>query len=241
MDVGAALRNGESGRRPPLLCSWSDPDYPLPRRRIRVAGRQPPVGPESAPFDFCARVRALCADIVGRCPELAHVDVTRVLFTVTQARNRRAHGLQARVTPLRFRAGSLTRTRRGVTYRVQRYRVDGRECLYVLAFCLPRFLDLDFGEKLLTVFHELYHVSPAFDGDLRRHGGRCTVHSCSQRAYDRYVGRLADTYLAGGADPDACSFLRLSFAELERRHGAVVGTVVPRPKMVPVAAARRRR
>ena len=30
------------------------------------------------------------------------------------------------------------------------------------------FLDQTFEEKLVTVFHELYHISPAFDGDLRR-------------------------------------------------------------------------
>lgn len=240
MDVGEIPRVEGDERRAPLVRGWAEPDHPLPQRRIRGVGRSS-AQPDTPPFDFCARMRALCADVARCCPELGHVDVTRILFAVTQARDRRAHGLQARVTPLRFRAGALTRTRRGVTYQVQRYRVDGRECLYVLSFCLPRFLDLQFGEKLLTVFHELYHVSPAFDGDLRRHGGRYSVHSRSQRAYDRAMGRLADAYLAGGADPDAWAFLHLSFAELERRHGAVVGTVVPRPKMVPVAAARQRR
>src|SRR5206468_1851711 len=81
-------------------------------------------------------------------------------------------GLQARVTPLRFAHGALVRRRRGVSFQVQRYFVDGAEMLYLVTFCLPRFLDQTFDDKFITLFHELFHISPAFDGDLRRHGGR---------------------------------------------------------------------
>ncbi len=55
---------------------------------------------------------------------------------------------------------------RGRYYQVQRYFVDGHEMLYVMAFCMPRFLDQSFEDKLITLFHELYHINPRFDGDL---------------------------------------------------------------------------
>jgi hypothetical protein len=177
----------------------------------------------------------LCADLVRRCEELRHVDVSRLLFAVTQARSGRTHGLQARVTPLRFRDGRLLRSRRGVTYQVQRYFVDAREVLYLVTFCLPRFLDQDFDDKFITLFHELYHISPDFNGDLRRHNGRYAIHSHSQRLYDKHMAGLAREYLASGADPRLHEFLRLDFAQLQHRHGKVVGVVVPRPKLVPVA------
>ncbi len=51
--------------------------------------------------------------------------------------------------------------------------------LYLVTFCLPRFLDQDFDDKFITLFHELYHISPRFEGDLRRHEGRCALHSHS--------------------------------------------------------------
>ena len=111
---------------------------------------------------------------------------------------------------------------------------DGREVLYLVTFCLPRFLDRDFRDKLVTVFHELYHISPAFDGDLRRHPGRCTAHTGSQKKYDAHMDRLVGDYLKAGGDPARHAFLRLSFAQLCRRHGAVVGLHLPRPKLVPV-------
>jgi hypothetical protein len=117
---------------------------------------------------------------------------------------------------------------------VQRYFVDGREMLYLITFCLPRFLDQDFDDKFVTLFHELYHISPAFDGDLRRHGGRCELHTQSKRHYDGHMADLARGYLANGADRSLHAFLRLDFAQLRHRHGSVEAVVVPRPRLVPL-------
>jgi hypothetical protein len=233
--------------RLPLVFRWRHADKPLPLRRVsvprhgrrRTIGLEAPgwltTGPLDQPFDFCGHIRRLCADLVRHSPELGHVDVSRLLFGMTQARTGRAYGLQARVTPLRFRQGHLTRQRDGVHYQVQRYFVDDHEMLYLVTFCLPRFLDQDFDDKFVTLFHELYHISPAFDGDLRRHSGRCEVHSHSKQLYDAHMADLARSYLSNGADRGLHAFLRLDFAQLQYRHGGVVGIVVPRPRLVPVA------
>ena len=91
-------------------------------------------------------------------------------------------------------------------------------------------------DKFITVFHELYHIGPAFDGDLRRHEGRYAIHSHSKRGYDAQMAALARAYLASGPDPALHAFLRLNFSQLQERHGCVVGVVVPRPKLIPVPA-----
>jgi hypothetical protein len=226
---------------------WETGVRPLPLRRVRRTpdAAAPPLSPEAQPwlpsgpadrpFDFCGHVARLCADVIRRCRELAHVDVSRLLFDVTQARSAAAHGLQARVTPLRFHGGALTRRRGGTLYQVQRYVVDGRDMLYLVTFCLPRFLEQNFDDKFVTLFHELYHISPAFDGDLRRHAGRCAIHSRSQRDYDAHMAHLARAYLAERPDAALHAFLRLSFAQLQHRHGQVVGVRLPRPRLVPLA------
>lgn len=246
--MSTALRANRDGAvpLPPLVLCWSEAGNPLPVRAVRGVrgGRRlgleaPPwleTGPSDRAFDFCARVQGLCTDVVKRCEALAHVDVGRLLFAVTQARSTRAHGLQARVTPLRFHDGKLTRRRQGVVYQVQRFFVGDREVLYLVTFCLPRFLDLSFDEKFVTLFHELFHISPAFDGDLRRHDGRYALHSHSQRLYDQQMAHLARAYLGGGPDPSLHAFLRLNFAQLQHRHRQVVGVMVPRPKLIPVPA-----
>jgi len=241
----------ESVRRPapprlPLELRWGADGNPLPVRTVRAPGRKRapaigleappwlPTGPADQPFDFSGHVHRLCADVVRGCEELRHIDVSRLLFGMTQARSGRLHGLQARVTPLRFRGGGLQRLRHGIPYQVQRYFIDGREMLYLVTFCLPRFLDQGFDEKFVTLFHELFHISPAFDGDLRRLGGRYDVHSHSKRAYDQHMARLAREYLSNGADPNLHAFLRLNFAQLQHRHGSVAAVVVPRPKLIPL-------
>ena len=124
--------------------------------------------------------------------------------------------------------------RRGTPYQVQRFRVNGVEILYLVTFCLPRFLNREFEDKLVTVFHELYHISPAFNGDLRRHGGRYCAHTHSQKRYDAHMLRLVRGYLDNGADDARQAFLKLSFAQLCRRHGSVVGLHLPRPMLIPI-------
>jgi hypothetical protein len=229
----------------PLELHWDDTDNPLPRRALCLpagARRQtiglemPPhlhTGPADQPFDFCRHIRALCTDIVRHCPELKHIDVSRLLFGATQTRSGRIKGLQARLTPMRCRHGRLTRRcRDGRLYQVQRYFVNGREMLYLMTFYLPRFLDEHFDEKFITLFHELYHISPRFEGDLRRHEGRCDVHTRSKHLYDVHMAHLARAYLSNGTDRNLHAFLRINFAQLRHRHGSVVGVVVPRPRLL---------
>lgn len=235
-------RNGLAGPRPlPLELRWDARRRPLPtrwvlpdlRRRRGFVPRR--FGP--APLDFCGRVRRLCEDVTAKCPALGHVRMPHVLLSFTPCRNRSPYGLQARVTPLRFRDGALTRRHGTVEYQVQRYFVDGREMLYVLTFCLPRFLDQPFEEKLVTVFHELYHIGPEFDGDLRRHPGRYAVHSHSKDRYDAHMAELVEQYLDDHPEPEVFDFLRHGYQHLWERHGGITGIVVPRPKLLPVGWA----
>ena len=136
-------------------------------------------------FDFTTAMRGVCQDAAARLPELAHIDLALIAVSFSQARRRVSYGLQASLTPLRFQHGSLTTRCRGRELAVQRvHDAAGREMLYILTFYLPRFLDAPFREKLITVFHELWHISPEFNGDLRRHHGRCYAHTHSQEKYD---------------------------------------------------------
>jgi hypothetical protein len=183
-------------------------------------------------------MRLLAADMIARTPELSHVDLTRVAISFSQARKRVSHGIFASLTPLRFPGGERTGWRKGQLYTVQRlYDRAGVEMLYVLSFYLPRFMDLDFREKLITVLHELWHISPAFDGDIRRHAGRCYAHTSSQAAYDEEMGRLADRWLGQSPDESLYDFLCGDFDDLHRTYPKVVGIRIPRPKLLPAKAS----
>lgn len=187
------------------------------------------------PFDFCLAMRTVCEDITDRMADFRHIRMPEVAISFAQARLRVSHGLQAKLTPMRFERGALESTVRGQRWTVQRLVVDGREILYVLTFYLPRFLDHDFREKLVTIFHELYHVSPAFDGDIRRFPGRHHVHTGSQREYDRLMEEYADAYLRKRPSRRKLAFLNETFESLRRQHGEVVGLQIPIPKLLPIS------
>lgn len=188
-------------------------------------------------FDFCAAIRVLCEDIVDRVPELAHVRMEDVAVCVTRARRSGRTGLWAKLTPMRFEGGERVGCRRRRRYMIEPLILEGRERLYILTFCLPRFLDLTYREKLVTVFHEMYHVGPGFDGDHRRFAGRYHVHSARAAKFDDMAERLCDQYLSTSPAPEACKFLRHRTTTLLARHGAITGLAIPVPKLVPVEDA----
>jgi len=192
---------------------------------------------EKAGFDFTSRMRLICQHVSKSVPELGHVDMNRVAVSFAQARQRTSWGMYASLTPLRFPGGNVVGKRRGRQYAIQQL-IDrsGREMLYILTFYLPRFQDQSRREKLITIFHELWHISPAFDGDLRRHEGRCYAHTHSQAEYDAQMAVLVDRWLELGPPEELIAFLTHDFQSLQKQHGPVYGVKVPRPKLIPRGA-----
>jgi len=189
----------------------------------------------AAGFDFTSQIRDVCSDMVSRLPELSHIDIKQVAISFSQARKRVKHGLYATTTPMRFEDGALTGVRRGRKYSVQRLFDDNqREMLYIVSFYLPRFMDVCFKEKLITIIHELWHISPDFNGDLRRHSGRCYVHTHSQKKYDAEMARLVDIWLSLSPPPELYEFLHDNFDELNGKYGRIYGIKIPHPKLLPV-------
>lgn len=200
--------------------------------------RQKPIlrrDPATAGFDFTLHIRRLCEDMVTRVEQLRHIDMSRVAVSFSQTKRSGNLGIYASLTPLRFAGGQLHFYRRKRRWGIQRlYAPDGLEMLYILNFYLPRFLELPFREKLATTLHELWHVGPKFDGDVRRLGRRCYAHGSSQKEYDAYVETLLDRWLSLDPPLSLHEFLRPSFRELIAQYGRVFGRKIPPPKLVPL-------
>lgn len=177
----------------------------------------------------------LIAHVTGRVPELAHIDPTRLLVCISSTRGAGVRGTYARIHPLRFPGGarSVERRRGRHTWVSTMPTIVHRqvEILYIIYFLVPRFLDFSLREKLITVFHELYHISPAFDGDIRRFPGRNYAHGSSTRRYNTRMGELVDLYLAGHGSPELLAFLEGDMAELRTRHRTLVGRRFPVPRI----------
>lgn len=182
-------------------------------------------------FDFCQAMRSLCHDICERHIEFRHIDMRQILVSITQTRSPSVAGRQAKLTPLRFARGRRVESRSDGLWAVQRLWHEGVEMRYLLTFYLPRFLDQTYTEKLVTIFHELYHIDPEFTGDVRRFPGACYLHSESHADYDLRMAAYVRQYLRMKPDPDLRSFLKSGFRALERRRGRIIGLKVPLPRV----------
>jgi predicted metallopeptidase len=185
-------------------------------------------------LDFSSRIELLAGDMVRRLPEFRHIDLDRVAIGFCQTRKAVRHGMYASLTPLRFVGGRRDAVRRGRRWGLQSLWIGGREMLYVLNFYLPRFLDLDFPQKLSTIAHELWHISPRFDGDLRRFQGRCWAHSGSQKRFDQHARSLAVRWLSESPSVEVYEFLQHDYRSLVRQYGSIFGRRIPAPKLVPL-------
>ncbi len=186
--------------------------------------------------DFNTSMARLMAEMTSKVGELRHIRTGQVLVSATFNRSARRAGLLAYVLPLKYRAGSPVerRVRGGREYHWAMMPMvrDGVEVLYIVYFMLPRFLHMTLREKLETVIHELYHIGPDFNGDLRRFKGRSELHG-SSKAYDAKVRELTDRFLESRHDADAYAFLespRYAPEKLSAKH-----IPEPRPKLLKIA------
>lgn len=194
-------------------------------------------------IDLSARLDALCRHLCATLPQLAHIDPDRVLFTLVRSRAQGLHGTYARIVPLRFADGSSETTRRRgrieETYRMPALTHDGKEIYYLISLLIPRFLRLSLEQKLTTVLHELYHISPACNGDIRRFAGRNYAHGHSRAAYNRQIAQLLEAYLATHPDPALLAGIALNEEDWREQSYRLSGLTIPLPRVRLVARQRR--
>ncbi len=186
-------------------------------------------------LNLTGELERLVADVVARMEEFGHIDPTRLLVCVAATRGSGVHGTYAKIHPLRFAGGAtsarMKRGRRAVTCTLPTITHGEREILYLVYFLAPRFFNLSQREKLITVFHELYHVSPAFDGDIRRFAGRNYAHGSSTRQYNAHMATLVDAYLTLRGDAPLPDFLSATMGELRSRYHVIVARRMQAPRM----------
>ena len=210
---------------------------PAPRERTQpapVARRQ--VKPAAAAFNYTDARHRLIVSLVETLSDLRHIDPDRLLVAWTTAKVGGDHGTYAKIVPLRFKDGASQTRVRGRTYEMAPLRFEDRDILYLIYFFLPRFHERPYRDKLATVIHELYHISPDFNGDIRRFPGRNYAHGHSREVYHRRMEQFADEYEALRPECPHTAFLRLTWPEFHAAYPKIVGRRIPLPKAALVAA-----
>ena len=186
-------------------------------------------------LNLTLELERLIEHIARHVEDFVHIDHRRVLVCVSSTRGGGIHGTYAKIHPLRFEDGSRRKTvRRGTRlyeYEMPAVSHRGVEILYVIYFLVPRFLNLPFRDKMIILFHELFHISPEFNGDIRRFPGRNYAHGGSTRKYNSRMAKIADSYLSTLNDRSLVSFLEGNMEEVRGRFKTIVGRKMEAPRI----------
>jgi hypothetical protein len=173
-------------------------------------------------------------DVARRVRDFRHLDPERIALLAaarctggSNGNLATCYGLRQEVRPT-FSIWTRPRTRQVVAvtpwfaYRTPRVRLANREMSYLILLRMPRMLRTN---PLLTIVHELYHISEAFDTTMRpvRHGA----------FFNHEVKRLAQTWLER-ATGDLPRLAQLRFYDLQREFGAILAEGVPSRFAIPI-------
>jgi predicted metallopeptidase len=130
-------------------------------------------------------LRELIRDMARRMPEFAHIKASRILVVAGEAR-RASRGT---VKPLAFSGSRSTDKLTG--RRKPIVRIGGRRMLYSITLRPLFFRQSSPQARIETVLHELFHISPDFDGTL----DRARRHARMGKAFAAELRPLVRRYL----------------------------------------------
>ena len=186
-------------------------------------------------FDLTGAIWQVAQNICQNVIDVAHIDMNQVAIDYVRCKTGQPHGTLATLTPLRFENGRQSMKVEGQTLIAQQvFDQSGREVLYLLTVYVPRFTSLDYREKLVTLAHELWHISEEFNGDLRRFAGRYYAHGGSEKDFDLQAERIIQRWQATDPPNELTDFLRLDLDGLVHQYGRVIGQKFTKQKMLSV-------
>jgi hypothetical protein len=167
---------------------------------------------------------SLCKDV----PLLSHIDPRRIRLYATQARTNSKHGYYAKIVPMRFPDGKPSRTKKTHIETIQQIPGPDGDILYLIYLYVPRFLEVTLEEKMLTLIHELYHISPTCDGTIRKVGRG--AHGHSRESFNNMLKPIVRQYLSQHTPESLPILLREKYSKIEKEY-EISYPSLPMPKI----------
>lgn len=181
--------------------------------------------------NYISSLNELIKDITEKVGELSYIDAEQVAIGFKRSRESATEEVWAEISGIEDEYNGTIQRREG---RIEKYfapksiLINGIPVKYVVDFYVPIFFGLAFKEKLSTVFHELYHINPKFDGNLRFFKGKGYKHGSSLEKYDKYMEYLVDKYLK--LNPTAADFLSHCHSEISESCNKGILPRLPKPE-----------
>lgn len=160
-------------------------------------------------------------DMVQTTEEFKKFDLNRILVCCASNRKDCRGATYGKLLPLRFKDGAEIVKHNGRFYTIPKVKINDSEILYIIYFYIPKFFSLSAKDKINVMFHELYHISPEFNGDIRRMGNFKAAHGHSRKSFEEKYIEYADIFFEKIKDTPYCSFLKMDTHELHKEFKTV--------------------
>lgn len=172
--------------------------------------------------------------IVVSTSSFSYIIPQQLLICIASNKSGSRGGTYGKLVPLRFCNGAKYSTFRNQVYTIPEIRNDNHPILYIIYFYMPKFFDLALEEKIKVIFHELYHINPSFNGDIRRLGKSKVAHGGSRLKFDDRFSKNLDQFLLLPHPKWFTDFLLLNSVQLYKRYSRITGLRMQVPHPVPV-------
>lgn len=172
-------------------------------------------------------------DIIKATDEFKSYDLNRILICCASSRNDFKGATYGKLLPLRFKDGSEIISYNNRHYTIPKVKINNIEILYIIYFYIPKFFNLSVGDKVKVIFHELYHINPEFNGDIRRMGNFKSAHGHSRKAFEEKYIVYAETFLKTIKNSPYFHFLEMNYEDIHNQFKKILYQRMKQIKPVP--------
>ena len=173
-------------------------------------------------------------EIIKQTEEFRLFDINKILVCCSSNRAGGRGGIYGKLVPLRFENGSGIIKHRGIYYTIPKVFLNNTEILYIIYFYMPKFFDLSAEGKIDVIFHELYHINPGFNGDIRRMGNFKKAHGHSKKNFDEQYKEFSDEFYKYIRNTPFHDFLEMNSNDLKKTFSKVTWRRIKTPRPVPL-------
>ena len=183
-------------------------------------------------INITGTIKNIIKEISIFSPNFAYINTDKVLICISSNKKGNGGATYGKLVPLRFEGGNAAVKYNNHFYSMPTIKSEGIEQFYIIYFFIPRFFDLTFEEKIKIIFHELYHISPDFNGDIRRVSKGKSAHGHSKKHFDSLFIDDLIQFSSYIKKTPYIHFLNMNTKSLYKQFSKVIGRRMKMPKPI---------
>ena len=184
------------------------------------------------PFNITDAFTLIIKEMITSTEEFKLFDINKILLCCGTNKSTSKGGIYGKLVPLKFENGNDIIKHKGHYYTIPKLRINNIEIIYIIYLYIPKFMDLPAKKKIDVMFHELYHINPAFNGDIRRMGKFKKAHGHSRKSFDEKYQDYAKAFYEQIKETPFLDFLELNTDALIKKFNKISYRRMKVPKPV---------